>query len=226
MLRSLGSNLWVYEEPLEFHRFEIGRIMSVMRLSSGGLFVQSPAQLTDDLQAALSELGDVRFVAPASKLHGHLYMDQYRAAFPDVELLATPGLPPKRSDLTFDGLLGSTPDPRWSSDIDQVAIMGGRSITEIAFYHQPSKTVIMGDTGYHISESSPMKTRLIARLGGIYRQVGAPLDYRILLRNESTLRRSIQHVLAWEFDRLIPGHGEIIESNPKNKLKKGYKWLL
>lgn len=141
MLDQRDDGIWVYEEPLKFFNFEIGRIMCVMRLSSGGLFVQSPAHLTTDLREELSALGEIRFVAPASKLHGHLYMEQYCEAFPDVELLAAPGLPARRPDLTFDTLLGSTPDPRWSADIDQVAIMGNRFLTEIAFYHRPSRTV-------------------------------------------------------------------------------------
>lgn len=90
MFDRTGTNLWTYEEPLQFKGVEIGRIMSVMGLSSGGLFVQSPAELTPELETTLDDLGEVRFVAPASKLHGHLYMEQYRAAYPDAELSLRP----------------------------------------------------------------------------------------------------------------------------------------
>lgn len=135
--------------------------MSVMKLSSGGLFVQSPAELTPELKAQLDQLGEVRFVAATSKLHGHMYMEQYRAAYPNAELLAAPGLAARRTDLRFDHLLGDAPDPRWGTDIDQVAVAGHRWLTEIAFFHRPSRTVILGDMGYHIGDSSPLKTRLM-----------------------------------------------------------------
>lgn len=226
MLEHRSQHLWTYEEPLRFLGFEIGRIMTVIRLSSGGLFVQSPAELTDELRSALDDLGDVRFVAPASKLHGHLYMEQYREAYPRAELLAAPGLEVRRPDLTFDQLLGDTPDPRWAVDVDQVAILGNRWLTEIAFFHRPSGTVILGDIGYPIGADSPLKTRLMARIAGVYERVRPTLDYRLTVKNEATLRRSIQDLLAWDFDRVIPGHGEIVETGGKQAVIDGFDWIL
>jgi len=226
MLHQRDNRFWTYEEPLQFFGIEIGRIMSVVRLSSGGLFVQSPAELTPELHAALADLGEVRFVAPASKLHGHLYMEQYRAAYPDAELLAAPGLPARRPDLRFDHVLGDTPDPRWGTDIDQVVVAGHRWLTELAFFHRPSQTVILGDIGFHVGDESPLKTRLVARALRIRSRLGPPIELRLTIRNEATFRRSIRDVLAWEFDRVVPGHGEIIDTGGKRALLEGYDWLL
>ncbi len=226
MLTRLDDRLWIHEEPLRFLGFEIGRIMTVVRLSSGGLFVQSPAELTDELEAALADLGEVRFVAPASKLHGHLYMEQYRAAYPEVELLAAPGLAVRRSDLEFDQLLGDTPDPRWAPDVDQLAILGNRWLTELAFFHRPSRTLVLGDVGYHIGPSSPLKTRLMARLAGVYRSIGPPADFRRTITNDATFRRCIRDVLAWDFDRVVPGHGEVIETRGKEAVIEGFERFL
>ncbi|WP_137290092.1 DUF4336 domain-containing protein [Natronorubrum halophilum] len=226
MLRQRGERLWTYEESLRFFGVDIGRIMSVMRLSSGGLFVQSPAELTPELKSALDDLGEVRFVAPASKLHGHVYMEQYAAAYPDVELLAAPGLAARRTDLQFDHLLGDTPDPRWGTDIDQVAVVGHRWLTEIAYFHRPSRTLILGDVGFHIGEHSPLTTRLVARALRIYERIGPPIELRLTIANEASFRRSIRDVLAWDFDRVIPGHGEIVDSGGKAAVLEGYDWLL
>ncbi|WP_265107793.1 DUF4336 domain-containing protein [Halosolutus halophilus] len=226
MLDERGRQLWTYEEPLRFFGVDIGRIMTVVRLSSGGLFVQSPAELTVELREALDELGAVRFVAPASKLHGHLYMEQYRAAYPRAELLAAPGLDVRRADLTFDHLLGDTPDPRWATDIDQVAILGHRWLTEIAYCHRHSGTVVLGDVGFHVDETSPLQTRLLARALGVYERVAPPIEYRLTVTNESTFRRSIRDVLAWDFDRVIPGHGEIVETGGKAAVIDGFDWVL
>lgn len=226
MLTQRDDRLWTHEEPLRFLGFEIGRTMTVIELSSGGLFVQSPAELTPELRRSLDDLGDVRFVVPASKLHGHLYMEQYREAYPNAELLAAPGLPARRPDLRFDGLLGDTPDPRWSADVDQVAIMGNRWLTEIAFLHRPSRTVILGDVGYHVDGSYPLKTRLMARVMGVYGRVGPTLDFRLTVRNEATFRRAVRAILAWEFDRVIPGHGSIVEHDGKRAVVEGFEWVL
>lgn len=221
-----GERLWTYEEPLRYRGIEMGRIMSVMELSSGGLFIHSPARLTPQLKAALDDFGTVRFVASASNLHGHLYMEQYKNAYPDVELLAAPGLASRRDNLAFDYQLGDTPDPRWGADIDHRVLQGHRLLQELAFFHRPSQTLILGDFGFHVGDSLPLTTRLIARPAGIYKQIGPPVDIRWTVKNKTSLRRSIQDVLAWDFDRIVPGHGEIIETGGRRALLEGFHWLL
>ncbi|WP_458205227.1 hypothetical protein [Haladaptatus sp. NG-SE-30] len=38
--------------------------------------------------------------------------------------------------------------------------------------------------------------------------------------------RSIRDVLAWDFDRVIPGHGGIVETGGKTAVIDGFEWLL
>ena len=104
-LEQVAADLWVAEGPLRYLEFEMGRRMAVIRLSDGGLLVHSPIELTDALRRQLDRLGGVRFVVPASNLHGHLFMEQYVDAYPGVSLFAAPGLAEKRADLSFDGEL-------------------------------------------------------------------------------------------------------------------------
>ena len=111
MLEPLAPNLWVAEAPLRWLGVELGRRMTVIRLSGGELLVHSPAPLTAELRDALGEVGEVRFVVPASRFHGHLYMEQYRAAYSKVDLFAAPGLERRRTDLSFDGYSATIPIP-------------------------------------------------------------------------------------------------------------------
>lgn len=221
MLQALSDRLFVREEPLRFLGVEIGRICTVVRLSGGGLLVHSTARLTPAFERALDALGDVRFVVPASKLHGHLHMEEYREAYPRSELLAAPGLAARRPDLEFDALLGSVPDPRWSADLDQVAVMGNRFITELAFFHRPSRTLILGDVGYHLTSEAPPPTRLLARLAGVHERLGPTPDFRWTIRNDRTFRASIRRILEWEFDRVIPGHGSMVETGGRRRSSRG-----
>jgi hypothetical protein len=71
MLCEIASDLWVAEEPLRYLGFEMGRRMAVIRLAGGGLLVHSPVSLSDGLRDELAELGEVRFLVPASILPGH-----------------------------------------------------------------------------------------------------------------------------------------------------------
>ena len=225
MYTELAPNLFILSEPLSFYGLQIGRNMVVIRLPNGDLFVNSPASLSDDRIAALNDLGRVRYVTPSSKLHGHLHMEDYRHAFPDAELFAAPGLDRRRTDLAFDGLLGSAPDQRWANVIDQAAFLGAFWITEIEFFHRPSKTLIIGDICYNLGPETPLKTRLAARLLGMYGDLSVPLDLRHLIKNEAAARHSIDRILEWDFERVIVGHGHVVEHNPKRRVREAFDWL-
>ena len=115
-----------------------------MRLADGGLFVWSPIALTADLKAAVDALGPVRFLVSPNLLH-HLFLGEWKAAYPQARLYASPGLRKRRKDLAFDGDLGDAPDPAWAADIDQVAVRGSPWITEVVFFHRASGTAIFTD---------------------------------------------------------------------------------
>jgi hypothetical protein len=224
-MRPLAAGLWVVETPLRFRGIEVGRRMTVVRLGGGALLIHSPAPLGLELREALAELGDVRFVVPASSMHGHLFMEQYRAAFPDAELFSAPGLDRKRTDLAFDGTLGNGPDPRWSEVMDQAAILGHRFVTEIVFLHRPTRTLIVGDLCFTIGEGAPAVMRALARAARRYGRLSPTPMFRLGLRDREAARSSLDRILGWEFDRVIVGHGELVETGGKDALRRAYAWL-
>jgi hypothetical protein len=201
---------------------QAGRRMAVVRLSGGGLLVHSPAPLDDRLRAELDDLGPVRFVVPASLLHGHLYMEQYAAAYPDVRLFAAPGLARRRKDLEFEGELGGEPDPSWSADLDQTTFDGHRFITEVVFRHRASGTLIVGDVVWNVTPAMSVTGRLWAG----WRQGVRPTPaFRLGIRDRAAARASRDRILAWDFDRILIGHGEMVESGGHAAFERAYSWL-
>jgi hypothetical protein len=220
VMRSITENLWVAESRLRYLGVQIGRRMTVVRLASGGLWIHSPAPLDDALRRELGDRGPVKFVVPASDLHGHLFMEHYRDAYPDAQLFRAPGLAQKRTDLTFDGELGSTPDPGWEADIDQAPLDGHR-LNEFTFFHRPSRTLIAGDLIFNIGSDWPLLTRLFARGLRLRPRVGPTPLFRSNVPDKQAVRRSIDRILEWDFDRVLPGHGDIIESGGHQMVREG-----
>jgi len=231
-LKCLAPGIWIARSPLRFWGVEVGRLTTVVRLRDGQLLIYSPAPLTAGLSRELTALGEVRFVVPASNLHGHRFMEQYRNAFPTAELWAAPMLDRKRRDLWFDGLLGSVPDPRWSDDLDQAAFMGNRWLTEIVFLHRASGTLLVGDLAYNLGPGVAPLTKLVAWLpfpspwGGLWTKLGPSALYRRSVRNRLAARHCIEEILDWEFDRIIVGHGEIVETGGHDAFRTAFGWLL
>ena len=219
----IGPKLWVVETPLRFLGMAVGRRMAIVQLASGELLLHSPAMLTAELRRVLDAIGRVRFVVPASNIHGHLFMEQYRAAYPGVQLFAAPGLQRRRKDIDFDGELGDQPNVSWRADLDQALFRGHRLFNEVLFLHRQSRTLIVGDLCWNVTA----QMRLAARLWAGWRTRVTPTPaFRIGIRDRAAARASIGRVLEWNFDRILIGHGEIVETNGKEHLRSAYDWLL
>jgi hypothetical protein len=225
-MREISPELWVVEAPLRFLGIEVGRRMTVVRLRGGELWMHSPAPLTDELRASLASLGEPRFMVAASALHGHRFMEQYRDAYPNLELFAAPRLDRRRKDLAFDGLLGTTPDRRWGNELDQTVFLG-HLLPEVLFCHRASRTLIVGDLLVHEARpGAPLATRLAWRLEGVYGSLGVPRSVRLATRSRRSALRSIGRIFSWDFDRIIVGHGQVLESGGKAAFERAMSWLL
>jgi Domain of unknown function (DUF4336) len=229
MLHEIAPDLWVAEERLRYLGFEMGRRMTVIRLAGGALLVHSPVSLSAQLRGELAKLGDVRVVLPASILHGHLYMEQYRDAYPRARLFGVPGLEHKRPDLRFDGMLGVSPEPEWRDDLDQKGFEGhrvaGRVLNEVELLHRKTRTLIAGDLCFNIGPEWPLRTRLLAWGPRMRPRLGPSVAFRLGIRDREAARRSVERILEWDFDRILPGHGEIVETGGKDKFTRDFAWL-
>jgi glyoxylase-like metal-dependent hydrolase (beta-lactamase superfamily II) len=178
------------------------------------------------LRRPLESLGEPRFVVAASAIHGHRFMEQYRATYAQVELFAPPVLDRRRKDLAFDGLLGTAPDPRWCDDLDQTPFLG-HLIPEVVFLHRASGTLIVGDLLVHeIRAAAPRATRWAWRLEGTYGSLAVPRTLRFATRSRRSARAAAERILSWDFDRIIVGHGNVVESGGKAGFEQAMRWLL
>ena len=223
-LRALDTGIWVADTTLRYV-VEMGRRMTVVDVGNGNLLIHSPAELTGSIRSEFERLGRVRFVVPASKLHGHLCMEQYQAAYPEAELFAAPGLASKRPDLRFAGELSDQPDPRWAAVLDQAIIRGHRLLDEVVFLHRLSRSLIVGDAVFNVAADAPLALRIWAWGPRLRPSFGPTPRFRLGIRDQAAARGSLDRVLGWEFDRIIVGHGEIVAHGGRELLRAAYAWL-
>ncbi len=181
LLQEFGPEIWVADGPVvSFYGFPYRTRMAVIRLSGGGLFVWSPVVLSSALRREIDALGPVRhLVSPNNRLH-HLYLGEWKAAYPEACLYASPGLQRKRRDLAFDAELDDAPEQEWAADIDQVVIRGSFALTEAVFFHRRSRTALFADLIQNFPRDWFTGWRgLVARLDGIVApNPGAPREWR------------------------------------------------
>lgn len=224
-IHPLDEGLWVAEHPLRAQGIEVGRRMTVVRLGDGGLWLHSVARLTPDVREWLDGLGAVRFVVSPSRMHSR-WMEDYREAYPEAALIAAPGLPAHRPDLDFDRVLGDALDPAWARELDQIEFPIRGEYREIVFFHRSTRTLILTDLCFNMPAGRGVVTTLTARLLGYYRDLGMSRLVRALIADRAAAREAARRILAWDFDRVIVGHGDIVESGGHAAVERAFGWLL
>jgi hypothetical protein len=48
----------------------------------------------------------------------------------------------------------------------------------------------------------------------------------LLIRDRAAARESLERILAWDFDRIVVAHGDVLERGGREALREGYAWLL
>jgi hypothetical protein len=222
-----GDDIWVADGPeVAVAGFRYPTRMAVIRLSGGGLFVWSPIRLSDSLRAEVDALGPVRHIVAPNSLH-HLFLQEWKAAYPSAKVYAPPGLRRKRKDIAFDADLDDEPSADWAGEIDQVMMAGNFITIEVVFFHAKSGTVLFTD----------LLQQIPARLLSGWRAVVAKLDlmvgsepqvprkFRLAFTDRRAARASVARVLAWPAQKVLMAHGTPVEKDGQAFLRRAFGWL-
>jgi hypothetical protein len=224
-LRPLGEDLWVAERPQTFYGLSVGTRMTVIRLSGGRLLLHSPVSLDAALRSELDALGSVRYVVAPNRVH-HLYAGDVAKSYPEARLWVGPGLERKRPDLAFVAVLGDEPPEEWRDEVRQVFFRGRPYENEVVFFHPKSRTLVLCDLAFNFGPSAAAPTRLLMKLLRSYGRFGPSKLDPLLIRDRVAARESLERILAWDFDRVVVAHGDVLESGGREALRTGYAWLL
>lgn len=226
-LTPFGPEIWLAEGPVvSFFSFPYSTRMAVIRLSNGELFVWSPIALDDALRAEIDALGKVAHLVSPNKIH-HLFLGEWKAAYSAARLYAAPGLIRRRPDLTFDAVLGDSPEPAWRNDIDQVALTGSIFMTEIVFFHRASHSALFADYLQNFPRDWFKGWRgCVARMDGLVQpDSSAPRELRLTYWNRRKGRRTLAHIMAWKPERVVVAHGEVVQGRGAEFIRHGFRWL-
>ena len=211
--------------PKFLQKYDFSTRMTVIRLTDGGLFLHSPIRLDEGLRAELGGLGEVRAIVAPNKFH-HLYAGDACAAYPSANLYGAPGLPVKRKDLKFAGMLADEARPEWRGDLEQRTIRGMPMLNEVAFFHPSSRTLIATDLIFNVPRDRPWGIPIVSRLLDVGGRFGPSRLGRWLIRDKQAARESLGLIMRWDFDRVIVAHGDVLESGGHKKVRDAFGFIL
>lgn len=222
-MQELAQDLWVHSRKLRFFGVETGSRMTVVRMSDGGLFVHSPSPLDRATRERIDALGPVRAVVAPSLFH-HMHAGEWMAAYPNALGFCCPGLEKKRADLSWDGILGDSPEGAWRGELEQVYFRARTMEHEVVFFHRASRSLICADAVFNLSRHPSALTRAVALLLG-QRKPGATWLEHIMIRDRTGAREQVGRMLDWDCDRIVLSHGPLIERHGSQVLASAYAWL-
>jgi hypothetical protein len=230
MLDQVHEALWVAEgEIVSFFGAGYPTRSVIVRLEDGDLWIWSPVKLTADLRSEVDRLGPVRYLVSPNKLH-HLYLQEWKAAYPEATLWGPQSTIKKCSHLSFQEALKDTPPSEWRPEIGQAWFRGSFAMDEIVFLHRPSATAIVADLIQTFSDQFLREHwgwwRFLARLDGLTQdQASAPIEWRLSFIDRAPARRARDKVLCWNCQRVIVAHGEWQRANGNVFLARSFRWL-
>lgn len=224
------NQIWILEYPVRFMGMELYARTTIIKLETGELIIHDPCRIDDDVKKEIDALGEVKFIIAPGNFH-HLFVTDFQKKYPDAETYLCPGLERKRPDIKFDWILGNKPDPRWDGVLEQVLVQGTRLIWEVAFFHRPSKTLILVDLLENIGDDYRHNAGLLLQFWWrvVFRMWNRPKpapEYQVGWGDKVIVKESLEKILGWQADRAILAHGENIETNVNAVLATAWKKVL
>lgn len=218
-LEQLDSNLWIVDFPFTLAGLALGKRSAIVRLPSGGLVIWSPGPFEPSHLDAIRALGYVEaLIAPNH--HHHVHLTQAQVSFPAARTFLAPGLRDRTSRLLDGQPLTDRPPDLWSEVIDQHCVRG-TTTGEVVFLHRPTRTLLLADLAFHIRQGG-LWTRLAMTFNGGFGRFGPTRAMRSTIDDPAAFQESIRTILAWDFDRVIVAHGDVLETGGRQAMERAF----
>jgi hypothetical protein len=216
-LRWVADDLWVAGSEMRVGGFPLEIRMTVIRRPGGGVILHSPIEIDDALADELATLGPVGDLIAPNRMH-HMFMFGAMRRYPDARSWAAPGLPDKRRDLSFDEVLGDHTPPALADTLETLLFAGAPIASEVLCFHPRSRTLIVTDLVFNLQRTRSRLSEAYLRASGAWQRLAQTPVLRMLVRDRPAARHSLERAFAWEFERVIMAHGDIVEHDAKRAL--------
>ncbi|GFF23383.1 hypothetical protein IFM61606_08815 [Aspergillus udagawae] len=254
VIRKVTPEITTFSVPFSrFGLLKFGGRGTLVKLRTGSLAIFSPVALTPEVQEIIaSEGGKVQYIV-APDIEHHLHISTWKSAFPAAQIIAPDGLYEKRQtspayndSAAFDHVF--TKDGKHSLSISdefhadfEVEYMDGHGNREIVLCHKPSRTLIEADLLFNLpcteqyarSEESPTAGLLNRVFMPLLKARASPPTghrrfawYVLSKQDRASFAESVRRIYGWDFDRVIPCHGDVIEEGGKGVFRSVFEWFL
>jgi len=238
VIREVVSNIWTFSTPFtRLGLFRIGGRSTAIRLSSGDVWVLASTPLTTETKATIDRLGPVKFVVGPSSVH-HLFLAEFHASYPNARLLSVEEVVEKKrkENLSWHGYWSDTnrePTFGFEDEIKSCYFSGFKN-KDVAFLHSPSKTLMVADLIFNLPAMEQYSGSWIGGGPPLFSRFSRLSPYMAIHRGLAKalgmdfagMSRDARTVASWDFHRIIPCHGDVIEVDGNKAWRAAYGMYL
>jgi len=188
-------------------------LRSMLVAASEHQFLISPVGTAEE--AAQIAAPPLILIAP-SLLH-HLHFAEAIERYHPVALWGPPGLAERNPELGRVYMFGIDAWP-YGHQLEYVLLGGAPQREEVVVFHRVTRTLYTADLCFHIREPEGFLAPLAFRMMGVHRRFAVPKMWRHWVSDRAAFARSIDEILAWDFDRIVVAHGDVVEHNAREQL--------
>ncbi|MES1186951.1 MAG: DUF4336 domain-containing protein [Myxococcales bacterium] len=218
----VADRIWSLERPVWFSGARLRTRTTVVRLDDGSLLLHTPAPPTAGLAQKLRALGPVRWLVVPNRWH-HLGAPAAAAHFPEATLVGPASALARNPRLKLDLDLHDGKFSERVPELELLPLAGVPFWDETVLYHRPTRTLLGADIVCSAGGKDHFTWRLGARLFGCYERVRVPPDARKKLEDGAAAARSLRAMLERPAERLIIGHGDIIDERWREQLAEAWR---
>jgi len=226
VIREVKSGVWTFSRP--FSRAGVvpfgGRSVAV-KLNDGAVFLFASTKADDETLTKIREIGPVKYIVAPDYEH-YLNLKDFHLAFPDAKVIAVDGheTKPALAGVKFAGIYGKDPEGTKYGFEDEISAcyFSGFQNKDVAFCHKATKTLIEADLLFNLPPKEQYSKSNESPLGWIpFLSYIAPFTWghklmiSQLITDQAAAKVQAKTVDSWDFDTIIPCHGDVVEGNGK-----------
>lgn len=227
VIREIAPGLRIFSKP--FARFGIAPIggrTTAVKLSDGRVLVAVSSPLSQATRASVDELGPVKYLVALDAVH-YLYLKEWKTAYESAHVAGVAGSE-KSSGVKHDGVWGRDTQPLGTDPVVNAEFksewFSGHPSEDVALLHIPSKTLIQADLLFNLPAkeqySAPGAPSPLSGLMGWFglgtkmtpwTDMHKSVVWNLIAKDKAKMAWSASVVGSWDFNRIIPCHGDVIE---------------
>lgn len=212
-MKTIADEVWGIEQTLSVAPgMRMPARATVLRLADGGVVLHSPLRIDEAMAAEIDALGPVKAILAPNTMHW-MFARAAKERFPEATLYGAPGLEKKLDEFTplpADGFV--------AEGLRSFLIAGAPRMNEHVFLYR--RTLVVSDLVMNIQRDFSVLMSLFMRLNGVHGRFAHSRMWKIMGADRAAMARSLATIADWDFDRIVPAHGDVKDDNARAELQR------